>query len=127
MHFDSINFQANSPQVQVGPRYGERKSFVATFYINLIVQYHLLHNNILDFGASHNLMSKIIEEKLWLEITRPNKDLYSFWIEMIKDLVVNLAQIPIKSVMMDVVVANVLVSYVILLSKYWEEKVGGTL
>jgi hypothetical protein len=47
-------------------------------------------------------MPKIIMEKLGLEITRPYQDLYSFdarkvkCLGMIKDLVVNLSQIPVK-------------------------------
>lgn len=45
---------------------------------------------------------------------------------MIKYLVVNLTQIPTKSVMKDVAVANVLGSYG-MLSKYWEEKLRGTI
>jgi hypothetical protein len=40
---------------------------------------------------------------------------------MIKDLVVHLAQIPIKSVIMDIVVADVL------LCRSWESKLGGSL
>jgi hypothetical protein len=54
----------------------------------------------LDSGVSHNLMPKIIMEKLGLDITRPYKDLYSFdskkikCIGMIKDLVVHLDYIP---------------------------------
>jgi hypothetical protein len=32
----------------------------------------------LDSGASHNLIPKIIMEKIGLEITRPYQDLYSF-------------------------------------------------
>ena len=52
-------------------------------------------------------------EQLGLQITRPYKDLYSFdskrvkCLGMIKDLVVNLAQIPAKSVVMDIVVADI--------------------
>jgi len=46
---------------------------------------------------------------------------------MIKDLVVNISQSPIKRIMMDVVVENVLVNYVILLSRSRGSKLGGTL
>jgi hypothetical protein len=79
-------------------------------------------------GASHNLMTKIIMENLGLQITIPYQDLYSFdsrkfkCLGMIKDLVVNLAQIPVKSILMDVVVANVPAKYGMLLSRYWGAK-----
>jgi hypothetical protein len=51
-----------------------------------------LHNAMFDFGASHNLIPKIVMDNLGLDITRPYKDLYSFdsrevkCLKMIKDL-----------------------------------------
>jgi hypothetical protein len=87
----------------------------------------------LDYGASHNLMPKVIMETLGVEITRPYQDLYLFdsrkvkCLGMIKDLVVNLAQIPVKSILMDVVVADVLAKYGMLLSKSWGTNLGGSL
>jgi hypothetical protein len=87
----------------------------------------------LDSGASHNVMPKAIMEKLGLEITRPYGDLYSFdsrkvkCIGMIKDLVVGLAQIPAKSILMDVVVADIPPKYGMLLSRSWGAKLGGSL
>jgi hypothetical protein len=85
-----------------GPHIEERGETIAPFYITLVMHEHLLHNYMLDSGASHNFMPKIIMDKLGLEITRPYQDLYSFdarkvkCLGMIKDIVVNLAQIPIK-------------------------------
>jgi hypothetical protein len=46
---------------------------------------------------------------------------------MIKDLVVNLAQIPVKHVLMDVVVVDIPPKYGILLSRSWGTKLGGSL
>jgi hypothetical protein len=106
---------------------------VAPFYITLTVHDHLLHNCMLDSGASHNLIPKVIMEKLGLEVTRPYRDLYSFdsrkvkCLGMIKDLVVNLAQIPVKSILMDVVVVDVPAKYGMLLSRSWGSKLGGSL
>src|ERR1700759_2273712 len=62
-----------------------------------------------DSGASHNLMPKIVMEKLGLDITRPYKDLYSFdsskvrCLGLIKYLCVTLAQILARSVVMNIV------------------------
>jgi hypothetical protein len=87
----------------------------------------------LDSGASHNVIPKAIMDKLGLEITRPYGDLYSFdsrrfkCLGMIKDLVVTLAQVPIKSVMMDVVIADIPPKYGLLLSRSWGAKLGGSL
>ena len=67
----------------------------------------------LDSGASHNLMPKVIMEKLGLDITRPYKDMFYFdsrkvkCLGLFKDIVVSLAQIPSKSMVMDVVVAYI--------------------
>jgi hypothetical protein len=77
----------------------------------------------LDYGASHNLIPKVVMEKLGLEITRPYHDLYSFDSRkvkskgMIKDLVVTLAQLLVNSIMMDVVVAHVPANYRMLMSR----------
>jgi hypothetical protein len=109
-HADVINLQDERHTIMFGPHIENTKDFVAPFYITLTVHDDLLHNCMLYSGVSHNLMPKISMEKLGLKITRSYQDLYSFdsrkvkCLGMIKDLVVNLAQIPIKSVLMDVVV-----------------------
>jgi hypothetical protein len=129
---DVINLQDEKPTIMFGSHTESSKDFVAPFYITLTVHDHLLHNCMLDSGASHNLMLKIIMEKLGLEITRPYKDLYSFdsrkvkCLGMIKYLVVNLAQIHVKSILMDVVVVDVPAKYGMLLSRSWGAKLGGS-
>ena len=83
----------------------------------------ILHNAMLDSGASHNLMPKSIMDHLGLQITRPYKDLFLFdskkvkCLGLIKNLVVTLAQIPAKSVMMDIVVVDIPTRFGMLLSR----------
>jgi hypothetical protein len=87
----------------------------------------------MDSRASHNLMPKTVMEELGLEVTRAYHDLYSFdsrrvqCIGVIKDLVVSLFQLPMKSVVMDVVVADVPPKFGMLLSISWIKNLGGTL
>ena len=87
----------------------------------------------LESGASHNLMPKVIMERLGLEVTRPYKDLYSFdssrvrCLGLIKDLCVNLAQISAKSLVMDIVVADIPPKYGMLFSRSWGAKLQGTM
>ena len=87
----------------------------------------------LDSGASHNLVPKVMMESLGLEITKPYKYLYSFdssrvkFLGLIKDLCVNLAQIPTKSLVMDIVVADIPPKYGMLLSRSWGAKLQGSL
>ena len=56
----------------------------------------MIHNCLLDYGASHNLMPKYVMEALGLSITKPYHDLYAFdsivvkRLGVIKGLVVNL-------------------------------------
>ena len=50
---------------------------VPPLYIILNIHDKILHNAMLDSGASHNLMPKAVMEKLNLDITRPYKDLFS--------------------------------------------------
>jgi hypothetical protein len=130
---DSINLEDDRPIISFGPHVEGPKDTVAPFYITLTVFEHLLHNCMLDSGASHNVMPKAIMDKLSLEVTRPYGDLYSFdsrrvkCLGMIKDLVVNLAQIPSKSILMDVVVADIPPKYGLLLSRSWGAKLGGSI
>ena len=72
-------------------------------------------------------------EALGLSITKPYHDLYAFdsWavkcLGVIKDMVVSLAQLPMKSVIMDVVVADITPKFGLLISRSLTKKVGGTL
>jgi hypothetical protein len=58
-------------------------------------------------------MAKVIMEKLGLHITKQYKDLYIYYLNkvqclcLIKDLVVNLAQDPNKSIMMEIIISDV--------------------
>lgn len=78
-------------------------------------------------------MPLVVMEQLVLQITQPDKDLYAFdskrvkFLGMIKDLVVNLTQIRVKSVVMDIVVADIPPSFGMLLSRSWCSKVGDSI
>ena len=103
------------------------------FYLSLNVHNNLLHNFLLDFSASHNLMPKYVMDELGLNITKEYQDLYTFdskkvkCMGVIKYLVVSLTQLPMKSIVMDIVVANIPPRFDMLLSRYWSRKLGGTL
>jgi hypothetical protein len=132
-HSDVINLEDDRPNITFGPHFEGSKDNIAPFYITLNIHDQLLHNCMLDSGASHNVMPKIIMEKLGLQITRPYGNLYSFdsrkvkCMGMIKDLVVTLAQVPVKSILMDVVIADIPPKYGMLLSRSWGAKLGGSL
>jgi len=106
---------------------------VSPFYISLNIHDLILHNAMLDSGASHNLMPKSVMEKLGLEVTRPYKDLRSFdsskvrCFGLIKDLCITLVQNPAKSMVMDVVVVAIPPKYGMLLSQSLGAKLRGTL
>jgi ribonuclease HI len=134
-HSDSVNLADDRPELLFGPAVDGRDDTgdVAPFYISLSIHDLILHNAMLDSGASHNLMPKAVMEKLGLEVTRPYKDLHSFdssrvkCIGLIKDLCISLVQIPSKSMVMDVVVADIPPKYGMLLSRSWGAKLKGTL
>jgi hypothetical protein len=87
----------------------------------------------MDSGASHNLMPKTVMDELGLEITKTYHDLYSFdyrkvkCLGLIKDLVVTLFQLPMKSVVMDIVVVDVPSKFGMLLSRSWIKRLRGNL
>jgi hypothetical protein len=78
-------------------------------------------------------MPKIFMDELGLEVTKTYHDLYSFdsrkvkCLGVIKDLAVSLFQLPMKSVVMDIVVVDVPPKFGMLLSRSWIKRLGGTL
>ena len=97
-HSDTVNLTDDQPELLFGPEVdGQTNNGVVTpFYISLNIHDLIMHNAMLDSGASHNLMPKAVMEKLGLEVTRPYKDLHSFdsnkvrCIGLIKDLCITL-------------------------------------
>ena len=132
---DTLNLIDYKPELLFGPevqgKYQEGK--FPPFYVGLNIHDKILHNAMLDSGASHNLMPKVVMERLGLEITIPYKDLYSFdssrvkCLGLIKDLCVKLAQILAKSLVMDILVVDIPYKYGMLLSRSWGAKLQGTL
>ena len=88
----------------------------------------MLRNCLLDSGASHNLMPTAVMEALGLAITKHYHDLYDFesrkvkCLGVIKDMVVSLTQLNMKSVLMDVVIADISHKFGMLLSQSWENE-----
>lgn len=132
---DMVNIEDDQLELIFGPAIDGQfeDNEVPPFYLSLKIHQYILHNTMLDFGASHNLMPRAIMEKLGLDITRLYYDLYSFdsvhvcFLGLIKDLVVSLEQIPAKNVLMDVVVAEILPRFGMLLSRSQGAKLRGTL
>jgi hypothetical protein len=128
-----MNLQDEQPIVILGPMVEDRDDSSPPFYTSLNIHDKVLHNCLMDSGASHNLMPKIVMEELGLEVTRDYHELYSFdsrrmqCLGVIKDLVVSLFQLPMKSVVMDIVVADVPPKFDMLLSRCWIKRLGGTL
>jgi hypothetical protein len=102
-------------------------------YTSLNIHYKVLHNCLMDLGASHNLMPKTFMEELGLEITKSYHDLYSFvsrrvqCLGVIKYLVVTFFHLPMKSVVMDIMVADVPPKFGMLFSRSWIKRLGETL
>jgi hypothetical protein len=130
---DCINLQDERPAVVLGPMVEDRDDSSPPFYTSLNIHDKVLHNCLMDSGASHNLMPKAVMEELGLEVTRAYHDLYSFdsrrvqCLGVIKDLVVSLFQLPMKSMIMDIVVADVPPKFGMLLSRSWIKRLGGML
>jgi ribonuclease HI len=130
---DSVNLQDEKPTVILGPLVEDRDDSSPPFYTSLNIHDKVLHNFLMDSGASHNIMPKIVMDELGLEVTKTYHDLYSFdsrkvkCLGVIKDLVVSLFQLPMKSVVMDIVVVDVPPKFGMLLSRSWIKRLGGTL
>jgi hypothetical protein len=127
---DSVNLQDEKPVVILGPLVEDRDDSSPPFYTSLNIHDKVLHNYLMDSGASHNLMPKTVMDELGLEVTKTYHDLYSFdsrkvkCLGVIKDLVVSLFQFPMKSVVMDIVVVDVPPKFRMFLSRYWIKRLG---
>ncbi len=112
---DNANVLDDTPELLFGPEVDGKIAGIGIlpFYVSLHIPDKILHNAMFDSGASHNLMPKSVMERLNLDITRPYKDLFSFdssqvkCLGLIKDLCVSLVQYPNKTILMDVVVADI--------------------
>jgi len=132
---DSVNLFDDHPELIFGPEVNGKSvdGGVPPFYVSLNIHNKIVHNAMFDSGASHNLIPKFVMKKLDLDITRPYKDLFSFdsskvrCLGLIKDLCVSLVQYPAKTILMDVVVADIPPKYGMLLSRYWDENLQGYL
>jgi len=132
---DVVNVLDDQPELLFGPEVNGKtiNGGVPPFYVSLSIHDKVLHNAMFDLGASHNLMPKSVTEKLDLDITRPYKDLFSFdssqvsCVGLIKDLCVSLVQYPTKTILMDMVVADIPPKYGMLLSRSWGGKLHGSL
>ena len=131
---DSVNLEDERSTIYLGSHVEMQvDDNTLPVYLSLDIHDKLLHNCLLDSGASHNLMPKRVMDELRLQITKEYHDLYTFGskrvkcIGVIKDLVVSLTRIPMKSIVMDIVVAYIPSIFGILLSRSWSKKLGGTL
>ena len=132
---DIVNLQEENPKIFIGSNLAEKTKNDASasplFYITLTIHEQMIHNCLLDSGTSHNLMPKAVMEDVGLSITKPCHDLYAFdsrsikCLGVTKDMVVSLAQLPMKNVIMDVVVADITPKFGMLLSRSWAKKKGG--
>jgi hypothetical protein len=66
---DSINLKDEKPAVILGPMVEDRNDSSPPFYTSLNIHDKVLHNYLMDSGASHNLMPKTVMEELGLEVT----------------------------------------------------------
>jgi hypothetical protein len=120
---DSVNLQDENPAVILGPLIEYRDDSSLPFYTSLNMHDKVMHNCLMDSWASHNIMPKEIMDELGLEITKDYHDLYYFdsrkvrCLRVIKNLVVTLFQLRMKSVVMDIVVADVPPKFGMLLSR----------
>jgi hypothetical protein len=128
---DVISLQDENPTIIVGPHIEYGSDASPQLYISLNVHDNILHNCLMDSGACHNVIPKVVMEELGLEITKPYQDLYSFdskkvkCLGLIKSMVVSLAQLPMNTIMMGIVVDDIPPKFGMLLSRTWAKKVGG--
>ena len=73
-----FNLEQDKPIVILGPLVEDRDDSTPPFYLSLNIHDKILHNCLIDSGASHNLMPKVVMDELGLEVTIEYQDIYSF-------------------------------------------------
>jgi len=120
---DLVNLQDNKLAILMASQMKDKDETIPPFYVSLKIHDKVLHNCLLDSSASHNLMPKVVMEELGLQITKPYHDLFSFdsrnvqCLGVIKDLFINLTQLLMKSILIDIVVANISPKFGMMLSR----------
>ena len=118
--------QENSSMLATSP--GQKPD---PFYISLYINGCKLSNCIIDSGASDNVMPYSIAKALGLNLTKMHGRCYSMdakqfpLLGQIKDAQVTLASHPEKKLLLTILVANILASYGLLLSKSFCRDLGG--
>lgn len=103
------------------------------FYMSLHLGNDILHNCMLDSGASANVMPISVMKQLGLDVHRPygnvcRLDSRSMSIhDVIKDMVVRLIASQDISIIMDIVVVDLPPSYGMLLSRKFSSSLSGTI
>ena len=68
---DSVNLEEERPAIYLGNLVqNQNDDNPPPFYLSLNIHDKLLHNYLLDSGASHNLMPKKVMEELGLQVTK---------------------------------------------------------
>jgi hypothetical protein len=130
---DILNIYDDKPTIVLVQMIEDRDGSCPPFYISINIHEKILHNCLLDSRSSHNLMPNAVMDELGLYITKTNHDLFSFesrkfqCLGMIKDLAVTLTQASMKTMFMDIVVADIPPKFGCLLSRSWMKRLGGTL
>jgi hypothetical protein len=75
---DVVNLQDGNPTIVLSPMVEDSDETSPLFYVSLNIHDTILHNFLLDTGASHNLMPKTVTDDLGLDITKHYHDLFSF-------------------------------------------------
>jgi len=73
---DTINLEDENPAITVRPHIEDRFDASPPFYISLNIHEKILHNFLMDFGDSHNVMPKVVMDELGLDITIPYQYLF---------------------------------------------------
>ena len=66
-----MNLEDDHPTIFFGPTIEDKANSTPPFYVTLTIHNQFVHNFLLDSGASHHLMPKVVMEKKGLDITNP--------------------------------------------------------
>jgi hypothetical protein len=124
-------YQVGKPTVNTYSRDRKEKPFVPPFHLTFEMFNRNLHNCLVYFGASSNVMPLSVCKKLNVVPLKSDKHVIRLdrtqvkVIGELKDMMIRISMHPTFVQVIDIIVVDILEAYGLLLSRYWSKKING--
>jgi len=121
------------PKIYLGTIFAINPTMVDPFYTSLLVKGWLVHNCMLDSGASSNVIPIEVVNLLGFKVSRSYGNCYAMdstevnVIRVVNGVEVKLVAYLGKCFLMDIIIVDCPTKWGMLLSRKWETSIGGSI